>query len=308
MTIHPCFIGIDIGKDRLDLFEADTRKAGHIANRAEAIEAFAAALDPGRAFVVFEATGTYDRLLRHALHRHGIASARINPARARDFARSSGRLAKTDRIDARMLAEFGACMRPEPDPPLDMQRETLALLHRRRDQLVATRATERGRLADDPDPTGSLARLIAFLDGEIVALDARIAAALRAAAELAAAARLLRSAPGVGSVTATTLVALMPELGHISGKKIAALAGLAPMNHDSGRHRGTRHIRGGRRRVRQGLYMAALAAVRTCARFRTFFDAVKRRSGSGKLAIIATARKLLTVLNAMMASRTAFQT
>jgi transposase len=307
MTIHPCFIGCDIAKHHLDLFDESRGESFRIDNTTAAIAAWLSSLDPAAAFVAFEATGPYDRSLRRALEEAGCRFARINPARARDFARATGRLAKTDAIDARMLAAMARMLALSPDTASDPARNALVSLHKRRDQLVEMRAAEQVRFKEADDPTGSLARHLAWLDEDIATLERLIAQALRADDELAAMQDLLRSAPGVGPVTATTLIALMPELGHCSPRAIAALAGLAPFNNDTGRQRGKRSIKGGRRRVRRALYMAALAAIRTTPRFKAFYDAVKARSAAAKVAIIAVARKLLTILNAMAKTKTAFQ-
>ncbi len=307
MTIHPCFIGCDIAKHHLDLFEETGSRHSRIDNTQEAIAAFLSRFEAGSVFVAFEATGPYDGLLRAALEHGGHRFARINPARARDFARATGRLAKTDRIDAGLLATMARSLALQPDEPADPDRAALALLHKRRDQLVEMRAAEKVRAGEVDDPTGSLARHLAWLDAEIAAVERAIAAALRANRALAATAKLLRSAPGVGPVAATTLIALMPELGRRSAKTIAALAGLAPFNDDSGRRRGRRAIAGGRARVRRALYMAALAAMRTSPRFRAFYDAVRARSAAAKVALIAVARKLLVTLNAMLKTNEAFK-
>ncbi|WNJ88550.1 transposase [Bosea sp. 685] len=307
MTIHPCFIGCDIAKSHLDLFEETSGTSLRIANTSEAIATWLSSLDCQASFVAFEATGPYDHTLRQTLEQAGCRFARINPARARDFARATGRLAKTDAIDAEMLAAMARMLALMPDAASDPARNALAQLHKRRDQLVEMRAAERVRDSEGQDPTGSLARHLAWLDAEIATLEHLVSEALRADETLARTQALLRSAPGIGPVTAVTLIALMPELGHVSPKAIAALAGLAPFNNDSGRRRGQRMIRGGRRRVRKALYMAALAAIRTSARFKTFYDAVRARSAAAKVAIIAVARKLLVTLNAMLKTDTAFQ-
>lgn len=308
MTIHPCFIGCDVAKHHLDLFDEASGTSLRIANTSEAIAAWLSSLDGKDGFVAFEATGPYDMTLRRALEQAGLHFARINPARARDFARATGRLAKTDAIDAQMLAAMARSLALASDAPADPARNALAQLHKRRDQLVAMRAAERVRHSEGHDPSGSLARHLAWLDAEIATLDRLIADALRADQTLARTQALLRSAPGVGAVTATTLIALMPELGHCSPKAIAALAGLAPFNNDSGRHRGKRSIKAGRARVRRALYMAALAAMRSSPRFKAFYQAVLGRSAAAKVALIAVARKLLTILNAMIKTNTAFQT
>jgi transposase len=307
MTIHPCFIGCDIAKHHLDLCEESGGRHSRIDNTQEAIAAFLSRFEPGSVFVAFEATGPYDRLLRLALAHGGHRFARINPARARDFARATGRLAKTDKIDAAMLAAMARSLALRPEEPAEPDRIALALLHKRRDQLVATRAAEKVRAGEEDDVIGSLARHLAWLDAEIATVERAIAAALRANRALAATARLLRSAPGVGPVAATTLIALMPELGRRSAKTIAALAGLAPFNDDSGKRKGRRAITGGRARIRRALYMAALAAARSCPRFKAFYQAVLARSAAAKVALIAVARKLLVTLNAMMKTSTPFK-
>ena len=306
MTLHPCFIGIDVSKDTLDLFE-ENGGSERLPNTAAASGERLARLDAATAFVVFEATGSYDAALRRALQAAGLRFARVNPARARAFARAAGLLAKTDAVDARMLALMGRALALAPQTPADAGRETLAALNRRRDQLVEMRAAERVRRRQDDDPTGSLERHLAWLDAEIVTLDRLIDEALHADERLADDARLLRTAPGIGVGNATTLVASMPELGHRPPKAIAALAGLAPLNRDTGKHRGKRSIGGGRGRVRRALYMAAVAAVRTNARLRDFYLRVRASTASAKAALIAVARKLITILNAMMRTRTAFQ-
>ena len=260
------------------------------------------------ALVVFEATGIYDLELREALRQAGIRFARINPARARDFARASGQLAKTDPIDARMLAAFARAMRPATEQVISPARNTLARLAKRRDQLVHMRAQEKNRRseAEDRAMVERIARLIEILDREIAEIEVDIGALINAEPELADDAQLMRSMPGVGPVACMQLIAQMPELGRIGPKQAAALAGLAPFNVDSGAYRGKRKIGGGRKRVRDALYMAALNAVRRADHFKTFYARLRNAGKPAKLALIAVARKLLTVLNAMMRDRKAY--
>jgi transposase len=296
------FIGIDISGSRLDVFDEAVGRLQRIANRAEAIAAFLAVLPPQGVRVIYEATGAYDRHLAQALAKAGIESVRVNPARARDFARAAGLLAKTDAIDARMLAAMGrAIAMPAAEAP-DPARDRLARLHRRRDALIADRADEKKRrsIAVDDLERASIEAHIAWLDAEIGRLEQAIAASIEACGHLRALRRQLQTAPGVGKVTLVTLIAGLPELGHRSARRIAALAGLAPFNDDSGSRRGKRRIQGGRRRVRQALYMAALAAIRKVPRFKAHYQGVASRSGSRKAGIIAVARKLLVALNAML--------
>lgn len=300
MSIAPSRIEIDVSKAWLDVYDASSNKARRIANTPAEIAALAISLPP-HATVVFEATAPYDTALRQGLSGGLTRVFRVNPRRARDFARAAGFLAKTDCIDARMLAAMGDTIACGEEPAFDEAREALAALHRRRDQLVEMRAVEKGRLeeaCEDVERT-SVSRHIAWLSAEIKAIEADIRTHLMQPA-FASRAELLRSVKGVGEVTVATLLALLPELGHRSPKAIAALAGLAPINCDSGNYRGQRHISGGRRRVRRALYMAALAAIRSVPRFKTCYEAVRQRSGHAKVGIVAVARKLLVILNAMM--------
>lgn len=306
MILSSTRVGIDVSKTWLDVYEATTGKSSRIANREPDIGALVGRLGPG-ALVVLEATAPYDAALRRALTGAGVKCIRLNPSRARDFARAAGFLAKTDRIDAQMLACFPEAIPVEAGDAWDDEREHLAALSRRRDQLVEARAMDRTRSADaHPAELDSLARHIAWLDAEILRVEAEIRALMTSPA-FAEKSALLRSHKGVGAVCALTLLALMPELGSRSAKTIAALAGLAPINRDSGSWRGRRRIGGGRRRVRQALYMAAISAIRTVPRLKLFYDGVKQRSGHAKVAIIAVARKILVTLNAMVKNRQPFR-
>lgn len=302
MTIPQNTIGCDIAKHHLDIFDPQDGTVLRIANDREAVDRYLASLDGRRVMIVYEATGSYDRLLRHQLAKAGMAGARVNPTMARRFAQACGRRAKTDALDARMLAELGLMLGPRADDPPSAQRETLSALAKRRDQLVAMRCAEKTRLHEVHDDTvrACLEDMIHILSERIDRLDGQIKTFIAQNKPVAAQEKLLRTAPGVGPVAATTLLALMPELGALSPKKIAALAGLAPYNHDSGMFKGRRCISGGRRRVRQALYMAALAAIRHCPRYRDIYNAIAERSKVKKIAIIAVARKLLIHLNAML--------
>jgi transposase len=302
-------VGIDVSKHRLDIFDDTIGTAESIANAPQPITEQVARWRCGDVFVVFEATGIYDRELAEQLRQAGVRFARINPARARDFARASGRLAKTDAIDACVLAAFARAMRPQADPAPDPARNALALLAKRRDQLVQIRAQEKNRRSEAQDCAiiKDIARHIDFLDGEITTIEARIKALIQAEPPIAETARLIRSVPGVGPVACMQLIAQMPELGQVGPKQIAALAGLAPLNVDSGTHRGKRTIGGGRKRVRDALYMAALNAVRRSGSFRTFYQRLRTAGKPAKLALIAVARKLLTTLNAMLRDQTLYR-
>jgi transposase len=305
MIISPRCVGIDVSKRMLDIFDDAIGTAERIANAPQAITEQVARWRCGNVFVVFEATGVYDRELAKALHQAGIRFARINPARARDFARAHGRLAKTDEIDARMLACFARTMAPAADQPPEPERNTLAQLAKRRDQLVQMRAQEKNRRSEAYDRTmkESIARVIDCFDEEVEAIEAAIKALIKSKPEISEQARLMQSAPGVGPVACMQLIAQMPELGQVGPKQVAALAGLAPLNVDSGTYRGKRAIGGGRKRVRDALYMAALNAVRRDGPFRSFYQKLRTAGKPAKLALIAVARKLLTTLNAMLRDR-----
>jgi len=289
----------------LDIFDDGIGAPERIANASQPITEQVARWRCGNVFVVFEATGIYDHVLAEVLHQAGIRFARINPARARDFARAGGRLAKTDAIDACMLAAFARAMAPTAEQAPCPERNALALLAKRRDQLVQMRAQEKNRRSEAQDRAmiDGIARHLDFLNGEIKAIEAEIKALIKAAPLIAEQARMMRSAPGIGPVACMQLIAQMPELGHVGPKQVVALAGLAPLNVDSGAYRGKRTIAGGRKRVRDALYMAALNAVRREGPFKTFYQKLRVAGKPAKLALIAVARKLLTTLNAMLRDR-----
>ncbi|MFO1125368.1 MAG: IS110 family transposase [Methylocystis sp.] len=307
MSISPVCVGIDVSKAHLDIFDP-LEGSSRIDNTTSAVTAFAATqLVRGR-FVVFEATGGYDRALRRGLEAAGVPHARVNPEQARDFARALGRRAKTDAVDARLLADFGRALAPKPRPPSDLSRENLAMRHKRRDQLVAMRQQEvvRRNECEDAATADSLTRHLAWLDKEIEAIEDGIRAAIAADQSLREAERRLRSVPGVGPVAAATMLALMPELGQRSPKAIAALVGLAPFNNDSGKRHGQRMIRGGRARVRRALYMAALSAANSKTRLGDFARKLRAAGKPPKLVLIALARKIIVILNAICRDNASF--
>jgi transposase len=301
MIITPDAVGIDVSKHHLDIFDGATAKASRLPNDLRSIETWLQGLGDERR-VIFEATGAYDAALRRALSEAGVRFARVNPTAARCFAKAAGYLAKTDQVDARMLAAMETALRPRLAEPPSPAAEGLAWLHKRRDQLVATRKQERTRRreARQAELLTSLERHLAFLDAEIEALEAQIAALVADEPALKRDARLLVSLPGIGPAVSACLMALMPELGQRSPKTIAALAGLAPINQDSGLKRGQRSIRGGRKRVREALYMAAVAAARSKSRFGADYRRLRAAGKPAKLALIAIARKLLITANAII--------
>jgi transposase len=305
MMIHPGFVGIDVSKHYLDVCEGD--RTARFANTAESARSLA-----GRwqgSFVLFEATGRYDLELRKALEAAGIAYARVNPARARDFARATGRLAKTDAIDAHVLAAMAQSSLFARERASDPEREALARAHKRRDQLVHMRQQERTRLSEcrDAGLRADIEAHIRWLDAQIEQWEEEIERVVAQSATLAQSEQRLRSIPGIGPVAATTLLALVPELGSLSSKKIAALAGLAPFNVDSGQFRGARKIRAGRKRVRDALYMAAVAAARCNPRLKAFYTRLRAAGKPAKVALIALARKLMLMANAILRDKTQFR-
>ncbi|HEX5934746.1 MAG TPA: IS110 family transposase [Pseudorhizobium sp.] len=303
------YIGCDVSKDKLDFFDPQRGGFRQIRNMPKEIGSFVAGLDGSCDFVVMEATGHHDRLLRHALAGAGIGFARRNPMQMRRFAQAEGQRAKSDGIDARMLSRYGERYRPQPDPLPSRERERVAALSRRRDQLVETRAREKRHLGEafEDDIIADIKGVIDELSARIDALEKVIAQAVRNAdSGTARDYEILVSAPGISLITATALIAHLPELGHRTPKTIASLVGLAPFNNDSGKRNGRRAIAGGRGRVRRALYMASLSAKARCPRFAAFYQRILARSGCRKLAIVAVARKLLTVLNAMLRDQVRF--
>jgi transposase len=308
MSISPFWLGIDVSKRTLDLSDGMTPHR-RIGNNGAEIASLVTALGDQPVQVIFEATGSYDRLLQLALSVAGIPFVRVNPARARDFARAAGFLAKTDAVDARMLAEMGRRMDLAHSGLESPERQRLTALHRRRDQLVDMRQRERVRRTEEHDveSRSAIDRHLAWLDEEVRRLDKDIEAHIAAHTGLRQPGRLLRSIPGFGPVATTTLLALMPELGHRPAKTISALAGLAPFNADSGQMRGQRHIKGGRTRVRRALYMAAVSAVRTNSCFAETYKRLRATGKPAKLALIAVARKLIVTANAVIKTQTPFR-
>lgn len=300
MTVHQDYLGVDISKDFLDLYDLSRQQAWRIANAPKAIAKFVRQM-PHSTFTVFEATSVYDRPLRKALTKAGRAFARVNPRRAREFARATGVLAKTDKVDAAMLAHLGSTLKPQPSQEAAPQRQHLAELVQRRNQLVEMRKQEKTRLkqVDDRTIQNDIKSLIRVLSNRIAKFEMAIKDAIKRSANLAALYARLLTAPGIGPITAATLIAQMPELGDCDRRSIAALAGLAPLPDDSGRRKGYRKIWGGRSNIRRALYLAALSA-RKAAPFKSFHQRLRDKNKEPKAAIIAVARKLIVTLNAMV--------
>jgi transposase len=293
------FVGIDVSKRSLDV--ALPEGVARVSNTPEGIAGLAARLRQRvPALVVLEATGGYETGLVLALQRAGVPVAVVNPRQARDFARAQGRLAKTDAIDARVLARFGDVMRPAPLPPIDASRDALAGLVARRRQLVAALTAERNHLEHATAAvTVWIERHIAMLRDQLAQVDAAIAT-VEADQALAHRQAIVTSVAGVGPATAAVRLAELPELGRIEHKQLAALIGVAPINHDSGQFRGHRHIAGGRASVRCALYMATLSAVRHNHTLHHFYQRLRDHGKPAKVALVAAMRKLATILNALV--------
>jgi transposase len=247
-----------------------------------------------------EATGGYETAVASALAAAGLRVAVVNPRQVRDFARATGRLAKTDRIDAQVIAAFGAAVEPHiMQVPDEKARELEALLVRRA-QLVAMRVQEANRLELSQGAARKQIKLhIAWLDKAIDKLDVDLTAGLRSSPAWRAKDELYRTLKGIGPVTSRTMVLALPELGRLNRRAIAALVGLAPFNCDSGTLRGRRRIYGGRSRIRCLLFMAATTAIRCNPVIKAFYERLKSRGKPHKLALVACMRKMLTILNAM---------
>jgi transposase len=297
------FVGIDVSEDWLEvciLPEAARRRFAQDAQGWQ--ELCQVAAERAAPLVVMEATGGLERPLAQRLSAAGIAVAVVNPRHLRQFAKGLGWLAKTDRLDAALIARYGALARPAAHPPLSAAQARLQALVLRRRQLAQEVNAEGNRLRRTAEPVirDSVTAHLAWLKAELAALDGKIAAALAVLSDGPERAAILASVPGVGPVVSSSLLALLPELGRRDGKAIAALAGLAPIAQDSGRWRGQRRIQGGRGLVRNALYMAALVASRHNPVIRAFYQRLRANGKATKLALTAAMRKLLVILNAML--------
>jgi transposase len=298
------FVGVDISKEHLDVAFGPDQAPQRFPYTPEGVNRLLAhlqALSP--TLIVLEATGGLEADLMDALSRAGLPFSRVNPRRVRDFARASGVLAKTDRLDARILAEFGQKMRPPVTVLPDEHTRHLEILVARRRQLVEMRAIEEHHWRTAPETARPYIRKhLEWLDAEIATLEREIADWVNQT-PLAETVEILDSAPGVALVGAATLVAEVPEIGRLNRKKIAALVGVAPYNRDSGTQRRQRRVTGGRQAAREVLYMLTIAGIRCNPVLRTFYQRLRAAGKPPKVAIVACMRKLLTILNAMVRDR-----
>ena len=299
------FVGIDVSKLFLDVARIGRASDGvfqveRFANTPEGRVACAEQLRSAALFAI-EATGGYETEIIKILQQCHVAVAVVNPRRIREFARASGRLAKTDSLDARVIAHFAKAMCPAQTSHIEEHHMALADLVRRRRQLIDMGVAEQNRL-EHASPTLALMikEHIQYIKGLLAPIDLAIEQAILADEELLNRQNILKSVPGVGAVTAAVLIAELPELGQIDDKKIAALVGVAPVARDSGTMRGQRHISGGRGSVRCALYMAALSAVRFNPQINTFYKRMKENGKKPKVALVAAMRKLLILLNTLI--------
>jgi transposase len=296
------YMGIDVSKASLDVAVWQPEQTWQVRNDLEGVGKLLQRLkELEPKLVVIEATGGYEKLIVAELIAAKIAVSVVNPKRTRDFARSVGQLAKTDKIDARILAQFAQAIRPEPRPLRTEEEERLSALISRRRQLIDILTAEKNRLATThPITRERIQEHIDWLLEELADIESDIDQFIQSTPLWKQKDELLRSVPGVGDVTACTLLADLPELGTLSRQGIAALVGVAPLNKDSGIKRGKRRVFGGRESVRNVLYMAALSATRFNPLIKTFYDRLIKAGKQKKVAIVACMRKLLVLLNSII--------
>ena len=307
----PTFVGIDVAKDRLDVHLRPADEAFALSRDGAGLEALVERLMVlAPTLVVLEATGGFEVVVAGALAAAGLPLVVVNPRQIRDFARATGRLAKTDRLDAEAIARFAEAVQPAPRPVPSAAAQALGELVARRRQLVAmiTREGQRRRQARDPRLGRRLEAHVVWLQKELSALETDLDDAVRATPAWRVAEDLLASVPGIGKTSARTLIAELPELDSLDRRKIAALVGVAPINRDSGTFRGRRMVMGGRASVRTALYMPTLTAIRHNPALQAFYQRLIGRGRPAKVAITACMRKLLVILNAILRDHRPWQT
>jgi transposase len=304
-------VGIDVSKSMLDIAIHETGETWSCSNDVAGCDALVPKLKQLKATrIVLEATGGFETLAATSLAAKNLPAIVVNPRQVRDFAKATGQLAKTDRIDARVLAHFAAAINPPLRPHKSEEAQHLEALLARRRQLVEMLVAEKNRLAHNRDRAvvKELKIHIAWLERRLKAGDDELQRVLKASPVWRERDDLLRSAPGVGPVLSLTLLAQLPELGQLNRREIAKLVGLAPFNRDSGQWRGSRHIWGGRAAVRSPLFMATLCAIRINPTIKCFYQKLIKAGKAPKVAIIACMRKLLTILNIMVKTQTSWRT
>jgi transposase len=301
--------GIDVSKARLDCHAVPSEQSFSSDNLAAGIESLAQWLKQLQIeLVVMEATGGYETQAASTLAAMGFRVAVVNPRQVRHYAKANNRLAKTDRIDAKTIAEFGVHVQVQIRPLPDKEMHELGELVSRRSQLVTMRAQEKNRLAGTAGSVRESVKIhIKWLDEQIRTLDLEIGVKLRSSNVWCEKRDLLLSVPGIGPTNTAMLVAKLPELGKLNRQRIGALVGVAPLNDDSGKRKGRRHIWGGRRELRNMLYMATLTAKTHNPVIREFYQRLRSKGKEFKVAMVACMHKLLTILNAMLKHNTAWE-
>ena len=306
----PVFAGIDVAKDRLDVHLRPSGQTFAVPRNGAGIEHLLDRLrDTPPALVVMEATGGFELTVAAAIAGAGLPLAVVNPRQIRDFARATGRLAKTDRLDAEVIALFAERIRPEPRPVPDADAQALAELVARRRQIIEMIGMEhnRRRQARARHVLRTIEATLRVLEAQLTQIDDDIDGAIRDTPAWRAADDLLQSVPGIGPVASRTLIAEMSELGQVDRRAAAALVGVAPFNRDSGQSRGHRAIAGGRTSVRNTLFMATLSAVRWNPVLKAHYQQLIQRGRPKKVALIACLRRLLTILNAIIKAQRPWQ-
>ena len=294
-------IGVDVSKETLDIAMGKDGLFKTIKNKPENIRHFVASLSPDEiAQIVVEATGGLEQPLIAEASAVDLPIALVNPARVRHFAKSIGQYAKTDRLDAHMLAQYGESVKLRQYRLPDEEENRLSDLSTRRRQLLESIVAEKNRFQAMPRLREKIQRHLSWLQDEVCEIEAEIEAILETSQHLQEKRKILTSCKGIGNVTAFTLLAELPELGSVNRKEIAALVGVAPINHDSGKRSRKRTTFGGRSKVRSVLYMATLSAIRFNPVIATFYNRLVQNGKKKMVALVAAMRKLLTILNAMI--------
>jgi transposase len=293
------YLGLDVSKNKLDLAGSDIKHTCFANNAEGFVKLINLLLSlPNTIHVIVEPTGGYERSAIIALQAAHISVSKVNAARVRSFGKGTGKLAKTDKIDALLLAEYGSHCKPRPLPPYDKDLEQLRLLCDRRQQLLDLQTRDSNRLETAPEFMHSLLNeSLAFIAKQIAEIDVLITKQIEQNPMMKQKFDLMIAVKGVGFITAIMMLAYMPELGSANKKQIASLAGLAPLNHDSGSYQGRRHIAGGRSQPRRALFMASLSAARFNPVLSAFYNNLISLGKSRKLSLIAVSRKLLVYLN-----------
>lgn len=306
----PVFVGIDVAKDRLDVYLRPSAESVSVARDGPGLAALVERLVAlGPRLVVLEATGGFEVTVAAALAAAGLPLAVVNPRQIRDFARATGRLAKTDRLDAEAIARFAEAIQPQPRALPDAAARALGELVARRRQIVEMIGSEsqRRRQLREPKLVRRVEAHLVWLQTELGQIETDLDDAVRASPAWRATENLLASVPGIGTTSARTLIAELPELGRLDRRQVASLVGVAPVNRDSGTFRGRRMVMGGRATVRAALYMPTLTAMRRNPVIQALYQRLIARGKPAKVAITAAMRKLLTILNAILKSQTPWQ-